>query len=177
MEKGLDVFSDTIDELVRRKIPHKVLVIGEGPARGWFSRRLPQAIFAGFQTGESLARAVASTDILFNPSVTETFGNVTLEAMATGRAVVTAQATGSESLIDDPSMGRLIRPGAIKDFADALQSYCENKELRKEAGYNGYKRSECYGWDNVNQILADNYLSIIQARQQSGQAPRLKPRS
>lgn len=177
MEKGLDVFSDTIDELVRRKIPHKVLVIGEGPARGWFSRRLPQAIFAGFQTGESLARAVASTDILFNPSVTETFGNVTLEAMATGRAVVAAKATGSESLIDDPSMGRLIRPGAIKDFADALQSYCENKELRKEAGYNGYKRSECYGWDNVNQILADNYLSIIQARQQSGQAPRLKPRS
>ncbi|AEI38084.1 MAG: glycosyltransferase family 1 protein [Zymomonas mobilis subsp. pomaceae] len=177
MEKGLDVFSDTIDELIRRQIAHRVMIIGDGPARGWFERRLPQAIFAGFHTGKALARAVASTDLLFNPSVTETFGNVTLEAMATGRPVVAAQATGSESLIEDPLMGRLIRPGAIKDFADALQDYCENKNLREETGYRGYEMSDRYGWDNVNQVLADSYLSIIQARMQSGYPPRLRPRS
>ena len=82
MEKGLDVFSDTIDRLTRRQVRHKVLVVGDGPARDWFEKRLPDAIFAGFQGGPDLGRAVASMDMLFNPSVTETFGNVTLEAMA-----------------------------------------------------------------------------------------------
>ncbi|MEY2943231.1 MAG: hypothetical protein RLY97_1245, partial [Pseudomonadota bacterium] len=90
MEKGLDVFADTIDELNQRQIPHRVLIIGEGPARGWFEARLPQAVFAGFQGGADLGRAVASMDVLFNPSVTETFGNVTLEAMACARPVVAA---------------------------------------------------------------------------------------
>ena len=51
MEKGLDVFSDTIDRLARRQVRHKVLVVGDGPARDWFEKRLPDAIFAGFQGG------------------------------------------------------------------------------------------------------------------------------
>ena len=82
MEKGLDVFADAIDQLKRRGVAHKVMVIGEGPAREWFENRLPDAAFVGFQGGADLARAVACMDMLFNPSVTETFGNVTLEAMA-----------------------------------------------------------------------------------------------
>jgi phosphatidylinositol alpha 1,6-mannosyltransferase len=81
-------------------VPHKVLVVGEGPARQWFETRLPDAVFTGFQGGEDLARAVASMDVLFNPSITETFGNVTLEAMACRLPVVAADATGSESLVD-----------------------------------------------------------------------------
>src|SRR3546814_6292414 len=93
MEKGLDVFADTIDALRRRGVPHEVVVIGEGPAGDWFESRLPRARFVGFQGGEALARALASCDMLFNPSVTETFGNVTLEAMACGLPVVAARAT------------------------------------------------------------------------------------
>ncbi|CAA9499108.1 MAG: Glycosyltransferase, partial [uncultured Sphingomonadaceae bacterium] len=79
MEKGLDVFADEIDLLERRQVRHKVLVVGEGPARDWFEKRLPNGIFVGFQQEADLGRAVASMDMLFNPSVTETFGNVTLE--------------------------------------------------------------------------------------------------
>ncbi|MEG8223714.1 glycosyltransferase family 1 protein, partial [Sphingomonas sp. HH69] len=84
MEKGLDVFSDAIDQLAARGVRHQVLIVGEGPAREWFQNRLPNAVFTGFQGGPDLGRAVASMDMLFNPSVTETFGNVTLEAMACG---------------------------------------------------------------------------------------------
>ena len=76
MEKGLDVFADAIDVLARRGVPHRVVVIGEGPAGEWFESRLPNASFVGFQGGEDLAHALASCDIFFNPSVTETFGNV-----------------------------------------------------------------------------------------------------
>jgi glycosyltransferase involved in cell wall biosynthesis len=165
MEKGLDVFSDTIDELKRRKVPNRVLVVGEGPAREWFEARLPGAHFAGFQGGEDLARAVASMDVLFNPSVTETFGNVTLEAMACGLPVVAAIATGSESLVDDHVSGRLVRPGAIHQFAEALKAYLEQPELRARHGAAGEKRSLEFSWDAINQEVADTYVRLIRQKQ------------
>lgn len=164
MEKGLDVFSDTIDELARRGVPHKVLVTGEGPARGWFEARLPNAVFTGFQAGADLARAVASMDVLFNPSVTEAFGNVTLEAMACGLPVVAAQATGSENLVDDGVSGRLIRPGAIHQFAEVLRAYAGRPELRAQHGAAGQERSLEFGWDRINQAVADTYLRLIRQK-------------
>ena len=164
MEKGLDVFSDTIDDLNRRGVPHKVLVVGEGPAREWFEARLPGAVFAGFQGGADLGRAVACMDILFNPSITETFGNVTLEAMACGLPVVAAAATGSESLVDDGVSGRLIRPGAIHQFAEALRGYVEQADLRARHGAAGEARAMEFSWDRINQAVADTYLRLIRQR-------------
>jgi glycosyltransferase involved in cell wall biosynthesis len=164
MEKGLDVFSDTIDQLKRRNVPHQVLVIGDGPARAWFESRIPDAKFAGFQVGADLGRAVASMDMFFNPSVTEAFGNVTLESMACGLPVVAAKATGSQSLVEDKVSGRLITPGAINQFADALQAYCVNSDLRAEHGNIGERRSLDYSWDAINQTVADTYLRLIRQR-------------
>ena len=164
MEKGLDVFSDTIDALRRRGIPYKVLVIGEGPAREWFEARLPGAAFVGFQAGEDLGRAVASMDVLFNPSVTETFGNVTLEAMACAVPVVAAAATGSESLVEDQVSGRLIRPGAVHQFAEALRGYIENPEHRARHGAAGERRAQDFSWDRINQAVADTYLRLVRRK-------------
>ena len=168
MEKGLDVFSDAIDELVQKGVKHRVLIVGEGPARGWFEARLPQAVFAGFQSGADLGRAVASMDVLFFPSITETFGNVTLEAMACSLPVVCAAATGSESLVADGTSGRLIPPGHIHAFAKAVQTYVENPELRAAHGAEGELRSRDFSWDRINQSVADTYLRLIRQRAASG---------
>jgi len=175
MEKGLDVFSDTIDQLARRGVRHRVLVVGDGPARDWFERRLPDAIFVGFQKGPDLGRAIASMDMLFNPSVTETFGNVTLEAMAAGLPVVAARATGSQSLVEEGVTGQLIRPGAVAAFADALQRYCESDDTRAAAGIAGRAASARYGWDEVNQVLVDAYLRIMRQRAGGGRPPVRQP--
>jgi glycosyltransferase involved in cell wall biosynthesis len=164
MEKGLDVFADTIDALNSQGVRHRVLVIGEGPARGWFEARLSDAAFAGFQGGADLGRAVASMDVLFNPSVTETFGNVTLEAMACGLPVVAAQATGSESLVSDNVSGRLVTPGAIELFAEALKQYVETPDLRARHGAAGEARSLEFSWDRINEAVADTYLRLIGQR-------------
>jgi glycosyltransferase involved in cell wall biosynthesis len=161
MEKGLDVFSDTIDALARRGVAHKVLVIGEGPAKAWFQARLPDAVFVGFQQGHDLGRAVASMDVLFNPSVTETFGNVTLEAMACGLPVVAAAATGSESLVEDHVSGRLIRPGAVHQFAEALRAYIESADMRAAHGAAGERRAQDFAWDRINRVVADTYLRLV----------------
>jgi glycosyltransferase involved in cell wall biosynthesis len=172
MEKGLDVFSDTIDQLEYRQVRHKVLVVGKGPAREWFENRLPNAVFAGFQEGPDLGRAVASMDMLFNPSVTETFGNVTLEAMACALPVVAASATGSQSLVADGVTGRLVRPGHIDGFADALAGYCQDEGARRAAGEAGARVSARYGWDQVNQALVDGYIRTIRQRSGGNRLPR-----
>jgi glycosyltransferase involved in cell wall biosynthesis len=164
MEKGLDVFSDTLDELRRRGVAHRVLVTGEGPAREWFEDRLPGAAFVGFQGGADLGRAVASMDVLFNPSVTETFGNVTLEAMACGLPVVAAAATGSQSLVDDQVSGRLVPPGAVHQFAEALRRYVENPELRQAHGRAGVERASEFSWDRINQAVADTYVRLLRQK-------------
>jgi glycosyltransferase involved in cell wall biosynthesis len=142
------------------QVPHKVLVIGDGPAREWFEKSLPGGIFAGFQTGDNLARALASTDVLFNPSVTETFGNVTLEAMACGLPVVAAGATGSASLVQDGVTGSLVTDGTPESFAKALAPYCTDNALRNAHGESGSKRAGEYSWDAINSAVASTYLRL-----------------
>lgn len=165
MEKGLDVFADTIDQLRRQKIDHDVMVIGEGPAGDWFRSRIPDAKFVGFQAGTDLAKAIASADILFNPSVTETFGNVTLEAMACALPVVAAHATGSASIVKHGNTGYLVEPGSITGFADRLQTYCEDIKLREEHGLAALAESQKYEWDAINAVVADTYIRLIGQRQ------------
>lgn len=169
MEKGLDVFAETIVRLRRKQVPHKVLVIGDGPARGWFEANLPGGIFAGFKTGEALGQALASGDVFFNPSVTETFGNVTLEAMASGLPVVAAGATGSASLVAEGVTGRLVVP-RNKDadaaaFAEALAPYCLDPALRAAHGAAGETRACEYSWEAINAVVADTYVRLVEARQ------------
>ena len=161
LEKGLDVFADTIAELRRRGVAHRVLVIGDGPARPFFADSVPEGVFVGFQGGTDLGRAVASMDVLLNPSITETFGNVTLEAMASGVPVVAARATGSTSLVEDGRTGRLVDPGDIDAFAAALEAYAVDPELRRAHGRAGEVRSRDYSWDAINGAVADAYLRLL----------------
>lgn len=176
MEKGLDVFAETIVRLRAAGAPHKVLVIGDGPARSWFETNLPGGIFAGFKTGEALGQALASGDVFFNPSVTETFGNVTLEAMASGLPVVAAGATGSASLVADGVTGRLVAPSGAKDsdataFAAALAPYCIDPALRTAHGAAGETRACEYSWEAINQVVADTYVRLVEERR-TAQAAR-----
>lgn len=164
MEKGLDVFSDTIDALRRRNVPHRVLVVGDGPAREWFERRLPDALFVGFQAGTDLPRAVAAMDVLFNPSETETFGNVTLEAMACGVPALGARATGSSSIIRHGACGFLCEPGAISAFAGHLENYVRDPALRAAHAAAAAEEAKRYEWDPINRVVLDAYLRLIAAR-------------
>ena len=160
----MSVPRDTVAELRARGVLHKVLVVGEGPARAWFAERVPEALFTGILTGAELGRALASMDVLLNPSVTETFGNVTLEAMASGVPVVGARATGSTSLVADGETGRLVEPGDSAGFADAIAGYVTDPAMRRAHGLAGEARSRAYSWDAINSTVADKYLSLVKAR-------------
>ena len=163
MEKGLDDFADAIDALTADGVPHRVLIVGEGLASAWARARMPQAIFVGQLAGDDLARAYASADMLFNPSTTETFGNVTLEAMACGLPVVGARATGTSSLVHHGISGQLVTPGDIAGYAAALTTYLTDDRAAAMAGEAGLALSRRYSWDEINQALLDRYLAVVGA--------------
>ena len=165
MEKGLDVFADAVRELDLRKVRHRVLVIGEGPARPWFEQQLPDAIFLGLQEGSDLARALASADMLLNPSITEAFGNVTLEAMACALPVVAAEATGATNIVRDGITGRLVDYSDIEGFADVLEAYVRDPELRRRHGGAGLEVAKTMDWDTINSAVLRVYLHAITKRE------------
>jgi glycosyltransferase involved in cell wall biosynthesis len=164
LEKGLDIFAEVATELERRNAAHKILVIGDGPARSAFEEKMPDACFVGFQGGSNLGRAVASMDVLLNPSVTETFGNVTLEAMACGVPVVAADATGAASLVEDGVNGYLVPPRAVSAYADRIEAYIADPALRSAHGQAGADRAMAFEWDTINRAVADTYLRVLAAR-------------
>jgi glycosyltransferase involved in cell wall biosynthesis len=169
MEKGLDVFGDVIDALVARGVRHRVVVIGEGPARPSFEARLPDsAVFVGQQEGADLGRALASTDVFLNPSITETFGNVTLESMACGLPVVAAVATGATSLVVDGKTGVLADYNDIDGFADALERYARDPELRCRHGAAGLRFAKTMDWDRINSAVFSVYGRVIERRRRYG---------
>ncbi|URW76206.1 glycosyltransferase family 1 protein [Sphingomonas donggukensis] len=161
LEKGLDIFAEVAAELTRRGVPHRILVIGDGPAREWFAEQVPDAVFAGFQTGDDLGRAVASMDIFFNPSVTETFGNVTLEAMACAVPVVAARATGAVDLIEEGVTGHLVPPRDVAAYADAIERLVRDDATRRAMGAAGHARAATYQWDRINHAVLDTYARVI----------------
>lgn len=161
-EKGLDIFAEVARELAERGVPHKLLVVGEGPARDWFAAQTPGAVFAGFQSGDDLGRAVASLDVFFNPSVTETFGNVTLEAMAAGVPVVAAHATGAVDLVDEGETGYLVPPRDVRAYADAIERIARDPALRHRLGDRGHAKAAGYVWDGVNRAVLDAYLDVLE---------------
>lgn len=164
LEKGLDVFAATITELKRRGVPHQPVVIGDGPAKAIFQEQMPTGLFIGQQIGEDLAKAVASSDVFLNPSITEAFGNVTLEAMACGLPVVAAAAVGTTSIVRNGETGTLVKPGDTNGFADALEAYARDPELRRRHGEAGLAYAATMDWDEINASVLRVYESVIERR-------------
>jgi len=165
MEKGLDVFADAVRTFATLGLKYHVLVIGEGPARPWFEQQLPDAAFIGQQTGSDLARAVASADVLLNPSITEAFGNVTLEAMGCGVPVIAADATGASNLVRSGITGTLVDGTSPEEFADALAAYARDPDLRRRHGEAGLAIARTMDWDTINSAVIRAYRHALIKRE------------
>jgi phosphatidylinositol alpha 1,6-mannosyltransferase len=161
MEKGLGVFAEAIDwiEAAREKV--RVLIIGDGPARPWLAERLPNAVFTGFLAGPDLARALASADIMLNPSKTETFGNVTLEAMACGVPVIGADAPYHHVLVRHGETGLLASPVDPEAYAAAVLELMDNEPLRRAMGRAARAASASYQWSQILAGVVDVYREAM----------------
>ena len=164
-EKGLDVFAQTIRRAHRVNPAIKALIVGQGPERARFANLLPvNSIFTGYLGGNDLARAYASADIFLNPSSTETFGNVTLEAMASGLPTVCAAASGTVCLVQPGITGLTGAPRA-KSLAPLVQHLAANASERKKMGTAARLASKSYDWEEIFAgLLADYHAAILSYR-------------
>ena len=159
-EKGLDTFAAVLGTLAERGRRVRPLVVGDGPARARFEARLPGACFTGHLEGEALGRAVASADILVNPSTTEAFGNVNLEAMAAGLAVVSADVGSAQALIEDKRSGLLVPPEDASAYADAVEALIESPRRRRALALAALAVSATYNWADILDSVIFAYQSL-----------------
>ena len=162
-EKRVDTLVAALRLLEANNIAHCSVIAGDGPERAALERLLPHSIFTGFLDGEELAEAYASSDIFVFPSETETFGNVTLEAMASGLPCICADATGSRSLVMHGHTGYLARPGSARAFADHIAMLACDRELRLQMGIAARERSLEFSWDETMARIHGYYKSLLAA--------------
>ena len=160
-EKGTDVYAETIRRLQAIGLPVKALVVGDGPERAALESDLPNATFAGHLRGDAISTAYASSDVFLFPSETETFGNVTLEAMASGLAVVCADAAGSRSLVDDGETGLLCPPRDLDAFELATTSLVLSPDRRAGLGTRARDAASAYDWRSVLSSMLDAYQQLL----------------
>jgi glycosyltransferase involved in cell wall biosynthesis len=159
-EKGLDTFASALAMLAARGHRVRPLIVGDGPARPWLQRALPGALFTGHLEHEALGRAVASADILINPSTTEAFGNVNLEAMAAGLAVVSADVGSARALIENGRSGLLVPAGEAGAYADAVESLIRSPMRRRGLGRAARSASLAYNWPDILDSVISAYRSV-----------------
>mgnify|MGYP003110485407 CR=1 FL=1 len=161
-EKELATYRDAVQRVASRNKKVKPLVVGDGPAKAELQEQMPEAHYTGFLGGEDLAKAYASSDVFLFPSHTETFGNVTLEAMSSGLPCLVANATGSKSLVEDGVNGKLAIPENCTDFTKKLSLIVENKELRSKMGKASRKKALQYEWEAINGKLLEYYKEALE---------------
>jgi glycosyltransferase involved in cell wall biosynthesis len=170
LEKGVDIFIATIRRLQAQGLRIRSLIVGAGPAASKFAA-LPDAVLTGHLDGADLARAVASADILLTPSVTETFGNVVLEAMASGLAIVSADVDSARALIEPDITGTLCPATNVEEFASAVAALVADPGRRHRLGRAARQASAAYSWDAASRCVEQAYVDTLDdiASRQNGQ--------
>lgn len=160
-EKNLSAVIDVFSRLNHSGAKIKTVVIGDGPAMEEMRSKLPQTIFTGGLYGDALAEAYASCDLFMFPSDTETFGNVTLEAMASGLPVVAADAAGNKSLVKPGENGFLVDANDFDGFAKYINLIICDESLHYSMAVKSRKMAEQYDWPKVMEALLNNYRDLL----------------
>lgn len=133
-EKDLDVLAAAYDKVREAGQPVQLFIVGQGPHSEALAAALPDAVFLGYLTGEPLATAYASADIFVFPSTTDTFGNVVIEAQASGLPVIVSDLGGPKELVEDGVNGLVTKAHDVEDVARAITLLVGNQKMRARMG-------------------------------------------
>lgn len=160
VEKGIQIFAEVVRSLQQQGCRIRPLIVGAGPAEARL-RKLDGAVFTGHLNGEDLARGIASADLMIHPSATEAFGNVVLEAMASGLPVIAADTPSARSLIEPGVTGLICAPADPADYVREAIGLIDSPAERRRIGDAARRASEAYSWDAVSLAAEQAYLQTI----------------
>lgn len=156
-EKNLPFLVAAVRELERRGCRFRLALVGDGPLRAELEALLPNAFFAGVVHGLELARWYASADLFVFPSTVETFGNVVLEAFASGLPVAALDAGGVREVVRHGVDGGLFAPDDPVAFAEAVATLLAQPEELARLSANARASAEGQRWSDVNGVLLEHY--------------------
>ena len=166
--KGLDVVMNALREVGRKRSDVALLVVGEGKMKGHFMRLasdlgLKESVFfAGYVDDDNLPMYYAACDfaVLASKDRSEGFGLVLLEAMAAGKAVIGSRVGGIVEVITEGENGMLAEPNDVTSLAEAMDTLCEDREMRLRMGLKGRRFAESHDWSCVAARVEALYCEI-----------------
>ena len=150
-EKGVDRLAEAFDGLCRRGHSASLVFVGDGPYRGELQARCHDrpVTFTGVLDGDDLATAYASADVMVFPSTTDTFGNVVLEAQASGLPVVVSDLGGPAEIVGGDRSGIIVDHRDTQALVDAMERLYLSPELRADLHARGLRNAAQFSWENA----------------------------
>jgi glycosyltransferase involved in cell wall biosynthesis len=158
-EKNLAVVAQAFEQILRRQPNARMVWVGDGPQLARMQRQYPQHIFAGSRRGAELAEHYASADIFLFPSLTETYGNVVPEAMASGLAVVAYDYAAAAMHIENRKNGLLAPYGDTESFMRRVSGLASDPKQIRQLGAEARAAVMANSWEAVGGVF-ENYLHL-----------------
>jgi glycosyltransferase involved in cell wall biosynthesis len=171
-EKNVPLAVEAFRQMQRIEPGARMVLVGDGPERTRLGRENPDLIFAGLLRGEELARHYASADVFLFPSLTETFGNVVLEAMASGLAVVAFDEAAARQHVRNGENGIVARGTGTEPFIEAARQLARERGQIARLGARAAASARTIGWDHVGDVLED---VLVKAASAPRRAPATVP--
>jgi glycosyltransferase involved in cell wall biosynthesis len=163
-EKNLDQVLKTYDALKSTGQAFKLVMVGDGPLKEQFQKRYPEIIFPGMLSQTNLAAYYASSDLFIFPSQTETFGNVTLEALASGIPVLAFDCAAARDWVQTGVNGWLIAENNPEGFAAQAVTIFNSKDLLDQITQSTRQQVVHLDWDQIAEQVESVFLDAIRIR-------------
>lgn len=161
-EKNLPLAVRAFLAMHERNPQVQLVMVGDGPERTWLASRNPNVVFAGTRSGEDLATHYASADVFLFPSLTETFGNVTLEAMASGLAVVAYEYAAARQCVVHEESGLLVPFGDSSAFVGMAAGLMQDSARMARLRLYARAAAERNDWESVVSEFENVLRDVIQ---------------
>jgi glycosyltransferase involved in cell wall biosynthesis len=161
-EKNLGLLHDAWQAAQRRGLRVKLVVVGDGPMRAELERQWPGVFFTGLKRGHELAGIYASADLFVFPSLTETYGNVVPEAMASGLPVVAFNCAAASQLIQPGLDGQLADCDKPEQFVELACQAASSAASCSAMGVHARARVQAQGWDRIVNDLERLMLDLVE---------------
>lgn len=140
----------------------RLVLVGDGPDRATLQAAYPQAVFCGMRSGVDLSRHYASAEVFLFPSLTETFGNVTIEAMASGLAVVAYNYAAAEDLINHNESGALAAYDDAEAFIAQAARLAADPALAQRMAQAARHTAQKMSWDSIHDRFEQVLYAIVE---------------